>query len=239
MDAPELLGMVREATLRHAEPVREAPAISRAMVEALERLVVASPTPAFTLAAWFVLIMVYGTLRFNDVQHIRTTSIKLHDTHLSLMIGQSKNDRKRKGRLVVIPNAGIATAQWLTAGYDAFRSLLYTERDFLIPTNKVVGQTLEWTLSDPITYDGFRKLLVNLFHTVASVEQLGPEETSLAGTYTAHSMRATVPTFLAEHGASGHVIQLQGGWKSASMAAKYTRAEQALPCTSCSGLQRP
>ena len=116
-----------------AEPVRQAPMYTVAVVLAAEVTVVRiSAPPGLRFMCFMLLLMVWGCLRCDDLQGISPDSLTLSQLGLKFTLGRTKTSGpgKRVGQLqgYILRSVSISGYDWLAAGYN----LLQTD-DFKIP----------------------------------------------------------------------------------------------------------
>ena len=115
--------------------LKEAIPISLHLVGALEHLLVyQSPDPdkeASTVFLFWILILIYGSLRFDDGKHVSPSSLTLERDALYGLIWQTKVERKRKGTRFAVPKCSVSGADWFSIGWTAFQPFR-DDRDFFI-----------------------------------------------------------------------------------------------------------
>ena len=132
----QLAAMTAELTAEQA-PVKQAPMLTVAMVMALELYVVSEEEPSFLRAiAWVALLMVYCTLRLDDVQGLVPDSMTLTDAGFRAVLGRTKTtgaDRRNYEVPVFLERSTTLTgAAWLEAGFSIVKSWAFS-RDYLVP----------------------------------------------------------------------------------------------------------
>ena len=73
----------------------------------------------FRDAIW-ILILIYGSLRFDDGKHVSPSSLTLERDALYGLIWQTKVERKRKGTRFAVPKCSVSGADWFSIGWDGF-----------------------------------------------------------------------------------------------------------------------
>jgi hypothetical protein len=215
-------------TEERAETIRQAPAIPLSILKALE-IYVQHGSRHLAVVAWFILVATYGTLRWDDAQHTRTDSLEYVDDGMYGVSWQTKVMRTRQGVKFFVLACGLTLTSWLRTGYDMFVELCPGTRDFLLPAMVTEGDVVWFDLLRPMEYNDF----VDLMRTVITAAARAPGEVDLGITtaemecipsLTAHSMKTTMPTLMAAHGASQTAVTFQGHWKAgSSMPQRYAR----------------
>ena len=80
---------------------------------------------------WWVLILIFASLRFNDGIHVAPDLLEMTAEGLAGMVWQTKVDRKRRGTKFAVPMASISGANWLQEGWVIFQPF-NQERDFFL-----------------------------------------------------------------------------------------------------------
>ena len=71
---------------------------------------------AARLFIWWILCMVFASLRFDDAIHVRPGELHMGDEGLYGVAWQTKVDRKRVGARFVVPMIGFRESAWLEVG---------------------------------------------------------------------------------------------------------------------------
>ena len=123
--------MVQE---RGKEVVKATP-FPLATVKALECAVIGWLQDQVVLGvfAWWVLVMIYGSLRFDDACHVDPGTLQLINEALYGVVWQAKTERKRKGTKFAVPLVGLSGKPWLEAGWEEFKKVEPRSRDFFVP----------------------------------------------------------------------------------------------------------
>ena len=197
--------------------LKEAIPISLHLVGALEHLLVyQSPDPnkeASTVFLFWILILIYGSLRFDDGKHVSPSSLTLERDALYGLIWQTKVERKRRGTRVAVPKCSVSGADWFSIGWTAFQPFR-DDRDFFIwdlKTEKEFDRV-------PITYTRSMAWMKFLFTRALGLaiktkcihdghqEKFEKEIQSI----TWRSMRVTMLSAAVEAGVDDKAIGLQG-----------------------------
>ena len=197
--------------------LKEAIPISLHLVGALERLLVyQSPEPDKEASTVFwILILIYASLRFDDGKHVSPSSLTLERDALYGLIWQTKVERKRKGTRFAVPKCSVSGADWFSIGWTAFQPFR-DDRDFFIwdlKTEKEFDRV-------PITYTrsmAWMKFLftraLNLAIKTKCIHDGDREKFEKEiQTITWHSMRVTMLSAAVEAGVDDKAIGLQANW---------------------------
>ena len=139
---PLWLGALRQLQVEcdsRSQPVKKARMPSTAMMLALELLVVNPERPLYMRAyAWVRLIKCWCTLRWDDVQHICPSSMRLDSVCFTLEVGQSKTTgpgrRTRTIHAHVHRLACFSGKDWLQTGFIIWNSEPFNyARTYLVP----------------------------------------------------------------------------------------------------------
>ena len=129
------LSSLTTEVVSQSPPVKQAPMYTVATVVALE-CYVASEAPAYARAlAWVALLMVYCSLRADDVQGIRPETMQLTSAGFRAKLGRTKTtgpDRRVKEvQIFVHRRAGLSGNDWLKVGFELWDKISQ-RRDFLV-----------------------------------------------------------------------------------------------------------
>ena len=122
-----------------AKPVKQAPMYTVAILLACELVVrKSSLAVGYRLMAFFLLMMIWGTLRADDVQNIDPSSLQFSQVGLRFVLGRTKTSGpgRRVGTLpgFVSRTTGISGLDWMAEGMRILRSEEFGwSRDFLCP----------------------------------------------------------------------------------------------------------
>ena len=143
------------ADLEAAQPERkQAPLFTVAIVVALELYVCLESEPEYARAlGWVVLLMVYASLRADDVQAIRPETMEITGSGFKAKLGRTKTtgpDRRCKEVYIFVKrDVGLSGQDWLVTGFELWEKYKQP-RDFLVleangdwtaPTNKGVDSS--------------------------------------------------------------------------------------------------
>lgn len=74
-----------------------------------------------TIFIWWVLILIYSSLRFDDGVHVSPTSLEMGEDALLRLVWQTEVERKRKGARFAVPMCSLSDLNWLDIGWKAFQ----------------------------------------------------------------------------------------------------------------------
>ena len=236
IDLPDLddrrLRALQESVIsKRAKTLKEAVPIPIPIVGLLELFVCDSSKPdASRLFVWWILCMIFASLRFDDAIHVRPLELMMQEEGLFGVAWQTKVDRKRVGTKFVVPAVGFRSKDWLEIGWGI---LVKTDRDrdFWIPELN----TREVFLDKPPTYLRTLQWLRFFAYALWSAEE--HEETietmrirQVLKDITLHSCRVTLLDAAVHAGRSTEEIGLQANWKNPGpLVLKYTRNRSAVP----------
>ena len=221
-------------------PTKQAPMYTVATVVALECYVV-SEAPEYARAlAWVALLMVYCSLRADDVQGIIPDSMELSAQGFKARLGRTKTtgpDRRCKEvQIFVHRMAGISGNDWLRTGLDIWRKysqkrdflVLEAERDWKRPTaDGVDAPAVALYVSSILQQLGTPKLEGNAYR-LNNQRSLMSE--GVHRFYTGHSPRNFLTSVAAAVGVSKDDRDFLGRWMIARAkgSAEYTRTSRAV-----------
>ena len=216
----------RAKTLKEARPV---PMIA---VRALERYVVSEgePEPA-RVFVWWILCMIFASLRFDDAIHVRPSELVWKEEGLYGVAWQTKVDRKRAGTRFINPDVGFSSSPWLETGWALFQPYI-SDRDYWIEELNTRGAFL---VGVPPSYSRvvqwmkfFNQLAIAMDSSITEENKLALA--SLTKNLTAHSCRVTMLDAAVHAGRSTQEIGLQANWKDPGpLVLKYTRNRSSVP----------
>ena len=207
-----------------ALPVRKAPVLTVAMVLSCELTVCRATLPAgLRFLAFVQLLMLWSTMRCDDVQHIDPFSVTLSQIGLKFILRRTKTSGpgRRTGELQGYVSRVISLSgfDWLLEGYRLLQTAeLHWSRDYLCPAMDeswnvgfsyveaqdlaVLLRRLHKELRVPLCREGTRG---------TSATKLLPG--SVAAYWTGHSARHTLPTWALSLGADKSKCDFLGRWR--------------------------
>ena len=184
-----------------APPVRRAPRWLGCFVAPMETLVIDAATPLeVRVCAWFKLIKLWGSLRFDDAAHLKTTELRFYDGQLVGMMHQTKTTgagkRVRELPIFIAKDAYVLHDDWLAVGYDLVKLKMPRERVFVFPEGCFYGTAYG---TAPVSY---AEAVAGSSRTFALLEGYdgGLIPSGWEGFWSEHSERATMPSGLAALG---------------------------------------
>ena len=235
LDDRRLRALQEKVVADRAKTLKEAKPIPVDVVGALEGLVLnESEGLAARVFIWWILCMIFASLRFDDAIHVSPKDLIMKDEGLFGVAWQTNVDRKRVGTRFVVPKVGFAHSTWLEVGWTLFPAV-DSDRDFWVPE---LNTRNEFTNTPP-TYSRsvkWLKVFVQQAIVVASTEVIPHENKSALiremAELTAHSCRVTLLDAAVHAGRSTEEIGLQANWKNPGpLVLKYTR-NRTSACTS-------
>ena len=121
LDDRRLRALQEKVVADRAKTLKEAKPIPIVVVVALEGLVLnESEGLAARVFIWWILCMIFASLRFDDAVHVNPNELIMKDEGLFGVAWQTKVDRKRVGTRFVVPKVGFAAPTWLETGWELF-----------------------------------------------------------------------------------------------------------------------
>ena len=139
MQAPDLgdariMALQKRVYSERGKETREAVPIPLALVAALERFVCSRfRSSQFVMAffAWWILIMIYSSLRFDDAMHVVPEALAMKDEALYGVVWQTKVERQKKGTRFAVAKVSVTGEEWMEDGWSA-ASFEMDERDYFM-----------------------------------------------------------------------------------------------------------
>lgn len=233
--SPEVKGIIDKVYTERGKELKEAIPVRFEVVSALERFVVEcfdKDQVALGIFCWWVLILIFASLRWDDGRHVAPHSLELNDDALLGMVWQTKVDRKRRGTRFAVPKCSLSGASWLEIGWHRFKEFS-SDRDFFMWDLK----SAEEFDTVPISYS--RSLAWLKFCMVKAVEltvEKGHLEQVIANELAVgiqgvswHSMRVTLLDAAVKNQVDSKIIGLQANWRDPGpMVLKYARQRKDL-----------
>ena len=216
-----------------AKMLKEAVAIPMQAVRALEKLVCSTSEPDQALVfCWWILCMIFASLRFDDATHVRPSELIMKDEGLFGVAWQTKVDRKRAGTRFIVPNVGFSQDPWLETGWELLQ-LFDSDRDYWVHELN----TKDMFLERPPSYARTVQWMKVFFHRAVEADQtIAPSSrvviANVVAQLTAHSCRVTMLDAAVHAGRSSAEVGLQANWKNPGpLVLKYTRNRSSVPAT--------
>ena len=205
-----------EQLSKDGPPPRRAPRYPVVLLEAMERTVLnESAVLGLRIMAWVKLVKVWGSLRFNDIQKVQPKNLSILSGRMTTVLRVTKTSgpgkRMQELPLCISEHAYFWDATWLRTGFDLLKNEADFDRDYLIPQ---LVQDWSGFRKKAASYNDMSIYACSLRRALQSAltfDGLVPDE--LAGFWTEHSERATLPTGLAMLGISKPDRDLVGRWK--------------------------
>ena len=231
LDDRRLRSLQESVVSKRAQTLKEAKPLSIEAIGALEHLVCWEEEPvAARIFAWWLLCMVFASLRFDDAIHVRPAELQMKEEGLFGVAWQTKVERRRSGTRFIVPNVGFKQSQWLQTGWELFNEL-DNDRDYWVHELN----TKEEFLHRPPTYQRsvqwLRCLSARAIRVDPSLDPTTKEESLIKlQELTAHSCRVTLLDAAVHAGRSTEEIGLQANWKNPGpLVLKYTRNRTSVP----------
>ena len=187
---------------------------------------------AAAITVWWVLILIYASLRFDDGVHVAPSSLEMTPEALLGVVWQTKVERKKRGTRFAVPTCSISGVEWLSMGWDLFKPYL-SDRDYFIWELKSEKEFTE----APVTYSrglSWLKMLMlkgileaRILELVEVNEVEALEKTVREVTW--HSMRVTMLSEAVKARVDDKIVGLQANWKDPSqLVLKYARQRKEL-----------
>ena len=196
-----------------APPVRRAPRWLGCFVAPMETLVIDAATPfEVRVCAWFKLIKLWGSLRFDDAAHLKTTELRFYDGQLVGMMHQTKTTgagkRVRELPIFIAKEAYVLHDDWLAVGYDLVKLKMPRDRVFVFPEGCFYGTAYG---TAPVSYAEAVAGSSRAFTLLEGYDG-GLIPSGWERFWTEHSERATMPSGLAALGVEKSSRDLLGRW---------------------------
>ncbi|CAE8678725.1 unnamed protein product, partial [Polarella glacialis] len=241
LNAEEILGIRDQVREEAGKALKEAPAVPEQVIVAMEVMVCANGNNEMRAFAWYLLCMIYASLRFDDANHVGPNKLDSDNMDHALygISWQTKTERTRRGVKFAVPNASMSGNVWLEVGYQAFKKEHMNEnrRDYWMPNRKMtrnqsgqVAMVIEKT--EPMKYQD--SLVAAKYVMLLALIRTGkdaPEIRQQIKELTWHSMKVTMLQAMAAAETDPLAIVLQGHWKDpkGAMVLKYARNRLAIP----------
>ena len=230
-----LKAVIDQVHLEKGKELKEAVPLPPQLVLALEALVprlVNQGKTAAAITAWWALILIFASLRFDDGVHVAPSSLEMSGDALLGVVWQTKVERKRRGTRFAVPNCSLSGIEWLKIGWDLFQPMI-SDRDYFIWELKNEKEFTE----APITYSRSLSWLKSFFllglmeAKVLNLVQLNELETAEKAVQevTWHSMRVTMLSEAVKAQVDDKIVGLQANWKDPKqLVLKYARSRKEL-----------
>lgn len=129
---------------QNAPPVRRAPRCLGCFVAPMETLVADKAIPfEVRVCAWFKLIKLWASMRFDDAAHLKTSELRFYDGQLIGMMHQSKTSgagkRVRELPIYITKEAYALHEDWLSVGFELVKLQMPRDRVYVFPEGCFYG----------------------------------------------------------------------------------------------------
>ena len=227
MQSPDLgdariMALQKRVYSERGKETREAVPIPLALVAALERFVCSRfRSSQFVMAffAWWILIMIYSSLRFDDAMHVVPEALAMKDEALYGVVWQTKVERQKKGTRFAVAKVSVTGEEWMEDGWSA-ASFEMDEPDYFMKEL----DSAERFGDRPATYQRSVLWLRYVLTTAASDDLkrglISPPDLKghlqLIQEITWHSCRVTLLSAAVQAQVPDKEIGLQANWKNPS-----------------------
>ena len=180
--------------------------------------------------AWWILIMIYSSLRFDDAMHVVPEALAMKDEALYGVVWQTKVERQKKGTRFAVAKVSVTGEEWMEDGWSA-ASFEMDERDYFMKEL----DSAERFGDRPATYQRSVLWLRYVLTTAASDDLkrglISPPDLKghlqLIQEITWHSCRVTLLSAAVQAQVPDKEIGLQANWKNPSqLVLKYARSRK-------------
>lgn len=241
LDDRRLSSLQQKVVTARATTLKEAIPLPLGVVGAMEAIAVneACPTP-MRVFVWWLLCMVYASLRFDDAVHVNPKELIMMEEGLFGIAWQTKVDRKRAGTRFMVLKVGFKESSWLEVGWGLMKYALPDDRDFWVPELNTVEAFKEHAPTYQRTVQWLRYFARNASDRRQGVDSKTIHEDAVTiSKLTSHSCRVTLLDAAVHAGRSTEEIGLQANWKNPGpLVLKYTRNRTQVPAVMIKQLVR-
>ena len=244
MTTPDLKNQVLRAIEtrvfeERGEEIKKANPFPVALIAALEiylaQVLKKKPEQVGKIVAMFViLVMVYASLRFDDMLHVKPRTMVFEKGVLYGVCWQTKVERKKRGTKFAAPAVAISDAKWFDGAWKVFQRTGSQDRDFML------GNISDWDTmdDDPIKYPKFVSMLQTIIEeawrrfkiTTWGSPKVNPKD------FAGHSARVTMIDLGSHNGESQVAQMVQANWSSPEMPLEYSRNTKSIAVNMIYGL---
>ena len=201
-------------------------------LEVLLPLLIKQRADAAAITVWWVLILIYGSLRFDDGIHVAPSSLQLSDEALLGVIWQTKVERKRRGTRFAVPRCSISGVDWLPMGWDLFEHFR-SDRDYFIWDLKNEKEFSQAPISYTRGLSWLKNFMLRGLAEASARKMVDLNEVDMLEVavrqITWHSMRVTMLSEAVKAQVDDKIVGLQANWKDPSqLVLKYARQRKEL-----------
>ena len=234
LDDRRLRSLQESVVTNRAKALKEAKPFPVEAIGSMELFVCSDENEqAARIFVWWILCMIYASLRFDDAVHVKPADLIMKDEGLFGIAWQTKVDRKRRGTRFAVPAVGFRCQDWLEMGWDLFQEVLPGDRDFWIPELNTRSAFLERPPTYLRSVQWMKCLAARALNYDADLHAWPKAQATEALQHlTAHSCRVTLLDAAVHAGRSTEEIGLQANWKNPGpLVLKYTRNRSSVPAT--------
>ena len=228
IDTQALKALEKNVFTQRGKPLKEAIPFEIPLVIAMEKFVCSDihPKPA-RIFMWWVLCMIFASLRFDDVIHVKPHELEVKSEGLFGVSWQTKTERKRRGTKFVVPDVAFSNCSWFKDGLEMFEmEFPLVERDFWIPE---LDSKSSWRPTPP-EYARSLQWLHHLVFVAGKGDEVAQPILSSITNLSWHSARVTMLDQAVHFDRTAQEIGVQANWKNPGpLVLKYTRSRSSLP----------
>ena len=164
------------------------------------------------ICAWFKLIKLWASMRFDDAAHLKTSELRFYDGQLIGMMHQSKTTgagkRVRELPIFIARDAYVLQDDWLSVGFDLVKLQMPRDRVFVFPEGCFYG------VKYGTSHVSYAEAVAGSSKTMALLEGYSGRliPSGWERFWSEHSERATLPSGLAALGVEKSSRDLLGRW---------------------------
>ena len=198
-----------------APPVKRAPRWVSLFIGPMERLVVhAGESLERRLGAWFKLVKLWGSLRFNDAANIKVANMKFYDGCMSGVMVTTKTTgagkRVRELPLFIAQDAYVCIHDWLEEGFKLWKSSGRSRAIYMFPEGLFGGLGGG---DRPMTYQEAVASSADVLESLESEDGDKILPNGWSRFWTEHSERSTLVSGLAAIGIPKSDRDMLGRWQ--------------------------
>ena len=231
LDGAAIKALEKAVFDKRGKPLKEAIPFPVQIIGAMEKFVLRNEFNEAEVFVWWILCMIFASLRFDDAIHVKPHELEFKDEGLFGVSWQTKTERKRRGTKLVAPDVSFAGVQWLRHGWPLFnktfaRQFADMKRDFWVPDleSKIVFRN---TAPD---YARALQWAHHLIYSAARIENVEAGLLTKVPKLTWLSARVTMLDQAVHFRRIPQEIGVQANWKDPGpLVLKYTRSRSSWP----------
>ena len=205
-----------ETLSKDAPPTKRAPRYPAVFLESFESLVDNEAVLlGVRLIAWLKLLKLWASLRWDDIQRIVPKELKYYGGRMTTILRVTKTmgptKRVQELPVCVSEHCFVVSPFWLKTGFDLLKEHAAFERDYLLPKLNKEWSGFRRTMATYNDITSYSAVVRKMAKRPGSQEPL--IDPALAGFWTEHSERATLPTGLALLRVHKDERDMLGRWK--------------------------